>query len=57
MSSGQPIKLNKLDKSCMKQDLSINISVNNISHISSETAETVNFHLSLYKSMGTNKLQ
>ena len=35
------------------KDYSINISVEKNSNISSETAETVNFHFSHYKSMGT----
>ena len=35
------------------EDSSINISVEKKSSISSETAETVNFHFSHYKSMGT----
>ena len=35
------------------EDYSINISVKKKSNISSETAETVNFQLSHYKSMGT----
>ena len=51
MSPRQPIKLSDLDKRRMKH--SINISVEKKSNISSETAETVNFHFSHYKSMGT----
>ena len=35
------------------EDFSINISVKKKSNISSETAETVNFQFSHYKSMGT----
>ena len=35
------------------EDYSINISVRKKSNISSETAETVNFHFSHYKTMGT----
>ena len=35
------------------KDYSINKSVEKNSNISSETAETVNFHFSHYKSMGT----
>ena len=54
MSPCQPIKLSDLDKSRMKHGgYSLNISVNFFSNITSETAETVNFHFSHYKSMGT----
>ena len=35
------------------EDYAINISVKKKSNISNETAETVNFHFSHYKSMGT----
>ena len=52
MSPRQPIKLRDLDKIRMKH-YSINISVEKKSKISSETAETVNFHFSHYKYMGT----
>ena len=38
---------------CNMDDYSINIYVKKNSNISSETAETVNFHFSHYKSMGT----
>ena len=38
---------------CNMEDYSINISVEKKSNISSETAETVNFQFSHYKSMGT----
>ena len=38
---------------CNMEDDSINISVKKKSNISSETAETVNFQFSHYKSMGT----
>ena len=54
MSPGQPIKLSDSDTSYMKHEGQLNkhISEKN-SNISSETAETVNFHFSHYKSMGT----
>ena len=38
---------------CNMEDYSINISVKKKSNISSETAESVNFQFSHYKSMGT----
>ena len=38
---------------CKMEDYSINIFVKKKSNISSETAETVNFQFSHYKSMGT----
>ena len=54
MSPRQPIKLSYLDKSRMQHGgYSINICVKKKSNISSETAETVNFQFSHYKSMGT----
>ena len=46
----QPIKLSDLDKSRMIHFFGKN------SNNSSETAETVNFHFSHYKSMGNYKL-
>ena len=56
MSPRQPIKLSYLDKSRMQHGgllNNLNISVKKKSNISSETAETVNFQFSHYKSMGT----
>ena len=56
MSPRQTIKLSDLDKSltvCNMGDYSINIFVKKKSNISGETAETVNFQFSHYKSMGT----
>ena len=56
MSPRQPIKLSDLDKSRMKHGGLLNKHIcekTNKSNISSETAETVNFHFSHYKSMGT----
>ena len=55
MSPRQPIKLSYLDKVvCNMEDYSINISVKKKTpNISSETAETVNFQFSHFKSMGT----
>ena len=56
LSPRQPIKLSDLDKTkviCNMEGYSINISVKKKSNISSETAETVNFHFSHYQSMGT----
>ena len=54
MSPCQPIKLSDLDKSRMHHGglLNKHICVKK-SSISSETAETVNFQFSHYKSMGT----
>ena len=54
MSPRQPIKLSDLDKSRMKHGglLYNYICEKKVSNISSETAETVNFHFSHYKSMG-----
>ena len=52
MSPGQPIKLSDLDKSCMQQGGLLNKhSCEKKSNISSETAETVKFQFSHYKSM------
>ena len=49
----QPIKLSDLDKSCMKRGGLLNKHVcEKKKNISSETAETVNFPFSHYKSMG-----
>ena len=55
MSPCQPIKLNYLDKSRMQHGglLNKHICEKKKSNISSETAETVNFQFSHYKSMGT----
>ena len=54
MSPHQPIKLSDLDKSCMIHEGLLNKHIcGKKSNISSETAETVNFHFSHYKSMGT----
>ena len=54
MSPHQPIKLSDLDKSRMKHEGLLNKHIcGKNSNISSETAETVNFHFSHYKSMGT----
>ena len=54
MSPCQPIKLSYLDKSRMKHGGLLNKHIcEKKSNISSETAETVNFHFSHYKSMGT----
>ena len=54
MSPRQTIKLSDLDKSCMKHGglLKKHICEKKF-QISSEMAETVNFHFSHYKSMGT----
>ena len=54
-SPRQPIKLSDLDKSHMQHGglLNIHICEKRNSNISSETAETINFHFSRYKSMGT----
>ena len=53
MSPRQPIKLSYLDKSRM-QHATLNKHIcEKKSNISSETAETVNFQFSHYKSMGT----
>ena len=50
----QPIKLIDLDKSRMVHEGLLNKHIcGKKSNISSETAETVNFHFSHYKSMGT----
>ena len=50
----QPIKLSDLDESCMKH---VGLLTKHVcekkSNITNETAETVNFHFSHYKSMGT----
>ena len=48
----QPIKLSDLDKSRMKHGGLLNKHVCEKKKISSETAETVNFHFFHYKSMG-----
>ena len=55
MSPCQPIKLSDLDNSLMKHGglLTKHICGKKNSNISSETAETVNFLFSHYKSMGT----
>ena len=56
MSPRQQIKLSDLDKSHMKrQGLLIKDICGKKSNISNETAETVNFEFSHYKSMGTIK--
>ena len=55
MSPRQPIKLSYLDKSRMQHGglLNKHMCEKKKSNISSETAETVNFKFSHYKSMGT----
>ena len=54
MSPCQPIKLSFLDKSRMQHGGLLNKHIcEKKSNISSETAETVNFQFSHYKSMGT----
>ena len=54
MSPRQPIKLSYLDKSRMQHGGLLNKRIcEKKSNISSETAETVNFLFSHYKSMGT----
>ena len=54
MPPRQPIKLSNLDKSCMQHGGLLNKHIcGKKSNISSETAETVNFQFSLYKSMGS----
>ena len=54
MSPRQPIKLSDLDKSRMQHGGLLNKHIcEKKSNISSETAETVNFQYSHYKSMGT----
>ena len=55
MSPRQPIKISDLDKSRMQHGglLHKHICEKKKSNISSETAETVNFQFSHYKSMGT----
>ena len=54
MSPRQPIKLSYLDKSRMQHGGLLNKHMcKKKSNISSETAETVNFQFSHYKSMGT----
>ena len=54
MSPRQPIRLSDLDKSCMQHGGLLNKHIcDKKSNISSETAETVNFQFSHYKSMGT----
>ena len=57
MSPRQPIKLSDLDQSRMQHGELLNkhICEQKKSNISSETAETVNFHFYHYKSMGTLK--
>ena len=53
MSPCQPIKLGYLDKSCIQHVGLLNKHIcEKISNTSSETAETVNFQFSHYKSMG-----
>ena len=54
MSAPQPIKLSDMDKSRMQHGRLLNKHIcEKKSNISSETAETVNFQFSHYKSMGT----
>ena len=54
MSPHQPIKFSNLDKSRMQHGGLLNKHIcEKKSNISSETAETVNFQFSHYKSMGT----
>ena len=54
LSPRQPIKLSDLNKSRMQHGGLLNEHIcEKKSNISSETAETVNFHFSHYKSMGT----
>ena len=54
MSPRQPIKLSDLDKSRMQHGGLLNKhTCEKKSNISSETAETINFQFSHYKSMGT----
>ena len=54
MSPRQPIKLSDLDKSRLQHGGLLNKHIcEKKSNISSETAETVNFQFSHYKSMGT----
>ena len=54
MSPRQPIKLSDLDKSRIQHGGLLNKYIcEKKSNISSETAETVNFQFSHYKSMGT----
>ena len=53
MSPCQPIKLSDLYKSRMQHGGLLNKHICEKKNISSETAETVNFHFSYYKSMGT----
>ena len=54
MSPRQPIKLSYLDKSRMQPGGLLNKHIcEKKSNISSETAETVNFQFSHYKSIGT----
>ena len=54
MSPCQPIKLSDLDKSSMQHGGLLNKHIcEKKSNISSETAETVNFQFSHYKSMGS----
>ena len=54
LSPRQPIKLSYLDKSRMQHGGLLNKHMcKKKSNISSETAETVNFQFSHYKSMGT----
>ena len=53
----QPMKSSNLDKSHMRHGglLNKHICGEKKSNISNETAETVNFHFSHYKSMGTTR--
>ena len=54
MSPRQPIKLSDLEKICMQHGGLVNKHIcEKKSNISSETAETVNFQFSHYKSVGT----
>ena len=54
MSPRQPIKLSDFDKSHMKRRRVLNKHIcEKDSNISNETAETVNFRFSHYKSIGT----
>ena len=53
MSPRQPIKLRDLGKRHMKRGGLLNKHIYEEKKISNETAETVNFHFSHYKTMGT----
>ena len=58
MSPRQPIKLSDLDKSRMKHGglLKTHICEKKVSNISSETADTVNFHFSFISQHNTTQL-